>query len=198
MRRCNACKRVFCYRCEGKEEVKSEANHHPFFRLSQQKPWMLNLTVRFEKFPYKGMVIYMKKILDAYELSNDFKEIKDFYAYANATAVDINKKVDHLLKCIREVQNFPIFSTVSSVRVFERIYDDDYIQQMHLVIDAKKRISLFITHVVYTTPRYYSFYLLSSDIVSIAQIEGNWREIKKYLKQMRYNDRLLGLKHKRG
>ena len=69
---------------------------------------------------------------------------------------------------------------------------------MHLVIDAKKRISLFITHVVYTTPRYYSFYLLSSDIVSIAQIEGNWREIKKYLKQMRYNDRLLGLKHKRG
>ena len=134
----------------------------------------------------------MKKILDAYVLSNNFKKIQDFYDD------DINKKVDHLLKCIREVQNFTIFSNVSEVKVFARIYEDEGIQQIKIVIDEKKYICLFITHVVYVMPRYYSYYSVSSDIESIEEITGNWREIKKYLKKMRYNDRLLGLKHKRG
>ncbi len=133
----------------------------------------------------------MKKILDAYVLSNNFKKIKDFYDD------DINKKADHLLKCIREVQDFPIFSTVSEVKVFPKIYDDEGIQQIKIVIDEKKYICLFITHVVDPMPRYVNYYIIGSDIESIHPVTGNWREIKKYLKQMRYNDRLLALKNRR-
>ena len=133
----------------------------------------------------------MKKILAAYVLSNNFKKIQDFYDD------DINKKVDHLLKCIREVQTFTIFSNVSEVKVFARIYEDEGIQQIKIVIDEKKGIYLFITHVVNPMPRYKNYYIISSDISSIYPVTGNWREIKKYLKKMRYNDRLLGLKHNR-
>ena len=138
------------------------------------------------------MVIYMKKILDTYVLSNSFKETLDFYDD------DINKKVEHLLKCVREAQNCPVFSNVSEVKIFPKIYNDEGVQEIKILVNEKKGIYLFIAHVINLMPMYYSYYTLSSDVETIACISGNWREIKKYIKQMRYNDRLLGLKHKRG
>ena len=134
----------------------------------------------------------MKKILDAYVLSNSFKETLDYYDDT------INKKVEHLLKCVREVQNCPIFSNVSEVKIFPKIYNDEGIQEIKILVNEKKGIYLFIAHAINLMPMYYSYYTLSSDVETIACISGNWREIKKYIKQMRYNDRLLGLKHKRG